>query len=289
MKNEEQAEMIAGIIGGRIGETLRKERNAAVEIRLRVNRNARIKLVSGTEIILNATERSEFQGILLRLMENSLYACEDEMRQGYFTAAGGCRVGVCGKWNPETGMVNAGSACIRIAREIKGCAAALLPLLQNEECGGILILSRPGMGKTTILRDLARLVSDSGMNAAIADERREIAACVEGMPQMDVGERTDVMDGCPKAVAIPMLIRSCAPDVVFADEIGGKVDADAIFDARNCGVKLVATAHAGEYAEAVRRDGIGELLNCEVFTYTVLLGKPPGTIVSIRKNKHGDG
>lgn len=281
--------MIADMIGGTIGEALRRERNAASEIRLRINRNARIRLVSGKEIVLNRTEPAEFKEILLRLMENSLYAREDEMRQGYFTAAGGCRVGICGKWNPETGMVNAGSICIRIAREIIGCADLLLPILRGDDCGGILILSQPGLGKTTMLRDLARLASNSGMNTAIADERREIAACVEGVPQLDVGERTDVMDGCPKSVSIPMLIRSCAPDVIFADEIGGKGDSDAIFDARKCGVKLVATAHAETYSDAVRRTGIGELLESGVFAYTVCLGEPPGTIVSIRKNKGGDG
>lgn len=253
------------------------------EIRIRSGQKIRYRLTDGTEIAGDVIGAQKLRRLTCSLMENSLYAREEELKEGYFTADGGCRVGVCGKLSILSGSVvemNAiGSVCIRIPREIKGCAEVLTPYLRES----VLVLSAPGLGKTTLLRDFARRASDAGMNVAVADERREICACVDGIPQLDVGSRTDVMDGCPKALAIPMLVRSCAPDLIVVDEIGSGTDAQAILDACRCGVHVAASAHASGIEDAMRRKNIAVLLENNVFERVVVLGKRPGHIAEIRK------
>ena len=145
-----------------------------------------------------------------------------------------------------------------------------------------------GTGKTTLLRDLIRIASESGWNVAVADERCEIAACWDGAPQMDVGPRTDVMDGCPKALALPMLIRSCAPQLLAVDEIGDPADAAALLEARRCGAELLATAHAPGFEDARRRGNLRDMLNAGAFDWLILLGAPPGRIVSIHDCLSGE-
>ena len=253
------------------------------EIRIRANRPARYRCIDGKELSGPVTDAQQVRKIVHMLMENSVYACEEELKEGYFTADGGCRVGVCGKMSVCSGKVIAlngiASACIRIPREKKGCADQLAVL----NCGSILILSVPGLGKTTLLRDFARQISDGGENVAIADERREIAACREGVPSLDVGCRTDVLDGCPKAMAIPMLVRACAPDWIIADEIGGEQDAEALRDAARCGVKIAATAHAANVEEAMLRRHVGALIEDGIFEYAAVLSGSLGHIAEIRK------
>ena len=273
---------LAGCIGGALGRRIQDAGDALCEVRIRANRPARLRLLDGSEIASESVNPEDLRRMLARMTGDSLYACEDELRQGYFTMAGGFRVGVCGRLNAgEDGLrsvANAASLCIRIPREIPGCAE---PLYDKDRPPGLLLLSPPGMGKTTLIRDYARLLSDGGKNVAIADERREIAACVEGVPSFDVGCRTDVMDGCPKALAIPLLLRACAPDVIVADEIGGAKDEQAILDALRCGVSVAATAHASGFDEAYRR--FGRLMDAGVFLRAVLLGGSPGKIIAIRE------
>ena len=257
------------------------------EIRIRIGRPARYMRLDGGEEQGPVTDASSVQALARMLMEDSLYACEDALREGYFTAAGGCRVGVCGKMPVNGGRIRTlsaiGSLCIRIPRQIKGCAKDLLPHIS----GNLLILSPPGLGKTTLLRDLARLASESGLNVAVADERGELAACREGVPQLDLGSRTDVMDACPKALAIPMLVRACAPDVIIADEIGGEGDGQALRDAAFCGVHIAASAHAGSMDDAFCRLQLQPLFRDRLFGTIVLLGETPGKIVEIKKMIRG--
>ena len=283
----ERVDRLAEVIGGTLGEAVRQNAGTLTELRLRSGRPARLIRMGGAELALEIVEAEHLRRILDRLMENSLYAWEDELRQGYFTAAGGLRVGVCGKLNPGRDAVgnleSIGSACIRFPREVKGCASALMEKITGDRPAGTLILSPPGLGKTTLLRDMVRILSDAGWNVGLADERREIAACREGVPQLDVGARTDVMDACPKAKSIPMLVRSCAPDVIAADEIGGEGDMEAIRDAFRTGVAVLATAHAPDLESALRRKNIAPLLREGVFEWIVTLGPEPGRICTIRK------
>ena len=276
------ADVLADVIGGELGRQLRCAGDRLCELRIRADKPSRLRLMGGSELAGETVSRQELRRILSRMMQESLYACEDELRQGYFTMAGGLRVGVCGRLNASgeglSSMSGVGSACIRIPREARGCA---LPLVEGGRPGNLLLVSPPGMGKTTLIRDYARLISDAGWNVAIADERRELAACREGVPAFDVGMRTDVMDGCPKAAAVSLLVRACAPDLVVADEIGGPGDADALLDAMRCGTAVAATAHASGFGEAIQR--FGALAGA--FERMALLGPVPGRIERIWKRE----
>ena len=273
---------LAHCLGGALGELVRREEIHLGELRLRIGRPARLCMTDGREIEGDVTGAEELQRILARMTGDSLYACEDELREGYFTMDGGCRVGVCGRMASQDGrvlgMASIASLCIRIPREVKGCARELAAPGRPQ---GLLVISPPGMGKTTLLRDYARILSDGGWNVAIADERREIAACREGVPQFDVGMRTDVMDGCPKAVAMGLLIRACAPQLIVDDEIGGEGDARAILDAARCGVAVAASAHASCFAEAEER--FSALIGAGAFRRAALLGDRPGNIKAVRE------
>lgn len=204
----------------------------------------------------------------------SLYAYEEELKQGFLTIPGGHRVGICGQAvTDESGIQSIryiSSLNIRMAHEIIGCSKKILPYL--EEGGSFLhtlLVSSPGGGKTTLLRDLILQLSER-YTIGVVDERSEIAACYMGAPQNQVGIRTDVLDCCPKAEGMMLLIRSMAPDIVAVDEIGGEKDDQAIRQAVCCGSRVLATIHGSTYEE-VRRKKI-----TEVFQRFVLLNKKAG-------------
>lgn len=278
-------EILADMLGGNTAQQLRANLTTTTELRLRIGKPALIRLLNGGFISGDIVNRSVFENLMNSLMENSLYARERELRQGYFTSYGGCRVGICGHvCAGEAGIQSISaiaSACIRIPREICGCAAVLKDLVLQEQLQSLLLISPPGMGKTTMLRDLVRQISDSGFQVALADERREIAACNEGVPQLDVGQFTDVMDGLDKTLAIPMMIRACAPDLIAVDELGGAGDARAVLEAHRCGVAVAASVHAASLQEAVLRPVTAELLRCGVFQHCAVLGPVPGKIKSL--------
>lgn len=235
--------------------------------------------------------------ILKELLEifarHSLYAYEDEIRQGFLTIEGGHRVGLCGKAVLEGDKVRTikeiSSLNIRIAHEKRGCADAVFPYLFED--GGLvntLLVSPPGAGKTTMLRDIIRQVSDGsrhgpGRSVAVVDERSELAACFLGQPQCDLGMRTDVLDGCPKAVGMMMAIRSMAPYAVAVDEIGTKEDLKALRQASNCGCRILATVHGSSVFDLTNKPVISEMVREKVFARYVVLGKSPhpGTVIGI--------
>jgi len=231
---------------------------------------------------------------MLNLISNhSLYALEEELRRGYVTIEGGHRIGLSGKVVVEGGRVrhlrDITGFNVRIARQIPGVAGGLIPyLFQGGRVENVLIVSPPQCGKTTLLRDLARIVStgDKGLSplkVGIVDERSELAGCVQGIPQHDVGPRTDVLDGCPKAEGMMMMIRSMSPDILVVDEIGRREDGEAVYEAVHAGVHVFTTAHGRTLEEVCRRPTISALARDGVFGRYVLLSRRrgPGTVEGV--------
>ena len=258
------------------------KRHPISNVRLYAGGKPRAQWAGGDEVIGGEMTSDELRMILSNMLSHSLYAWEDQLGQGFFTLPGGIRAGVCGRFAIADGKVRlaeAGSVCLRIAREVPGCAEKLAEtVLSHGRPQSAILLSGPGMGKTTLLRDAARIFSDKGYSVGIADERGEIAACRGGVPTLNVGERTDVAEGTDKSGAIRRLIRSMSPDIVVMDELDGEKDALAVREAARMGVCVFATAHAGGMDGALSRPALRKLLTEGAFLWAFELDNPPGTV-----------
>lgn len=248
-------------------------------------------------------ETEEIRLVLDKISGHSMYAYQDELCQGYFTLEGGHRIGLAGKAVTEEGKIRTMKYLsflnIRISHEKKGCGQAVVKKLMKEgQLLHTLILSPPGCGKTTLLRDLIRLISNgfyyfdaekeerkwfAGITVGVVDERSEIAASVRGIPSNDLGIRTDILDGCPKAAGIFMLLRSMAPRVIAVDEIGSREDFLAIRQAVNSGCTILATAHGASFDELSKKPLFASFLEENIFDrYVILSGKKgKGTVEDI--------
>ena len=278
-------ERLIRLLPGEVAAALFARQAALTEIRLRAGRPVQVVWQGGEALTGDAVEPARLREIVSALMDHSFYARESELAQGFFTMEDGSRVGVCGRFAPEGGgwrLTDIGSACVRLARERPGCADGLMPHIRLE--GGLrsmLLLSPPGLGKTTLLRDAARQLSEGGCRVGIADERHELAACRLGVPTLDVGPRTDVVDGSTKPEAIRWMVRAMAPDAIVADEIGSEADAEALVDAARCGVAIVASAHAGSIGDALKRPWLKRAVDGGAIGAIALLGERPGRIIAL--------
>ncbi len=269
------------------------------EIRIRVNRPLEIvdhgqptfPKMNGSNYIVTSSDAVH---IMNQLSKFSLYALEEELKKGYITIQGGHRVGLAGKVTIEKGQVKAirdvSSFNIRIARQKIGVAEPYIKYLyNNNDWQNTLIVGPPQAGKTTLLRDLARIISEGtaaipSQKIGIVDERSEIAGCVKGIPQHQLGFRVDVLDACPKAEGMMMLIRSMSPQILIVDEIGRKEDSEAIMEAIHAGVKIMTTAHGTSIEDVLERPAIKQLMKMNVFRRCIELSRvnQPGRIKRIR-------
>lgn len=259
------------------------------EIRLRAGRPMFL-IYDGGECFLRTRGREPYLVTREDLKETleyvsgySLYAYEDELRQGYMSVQGGHRVGVTGKvildGDRIRGMKYISCINLRLAHEIRGCADPVMEHIRKENwTAHTLLISPPRCGKTTLLRDMIRQLSNGygkvpGVTVGVVDERSELAGCYQGIPQNDLGIRTDVLDGCPKAHGMQMLIRSMSPSVVAVDELGREEDFKAVESVIYSGCKLIATAHGASLEEIFSTPFFGCLRKMKVFERYILLGK----------------
>lgn len=258
------------------------------EIRLRCGRNIRLKSHLFEKTIPHIVTSDELRSTLNSLIKYSFYAYEQDLANGFVTIEGGHRVGVCGKAVVKNGqptlIKEISSMNIRFAKEIKNCADGLVNEVidENKRIRNTLIVSPPGCGKTTMIRDLTRNISNRGFQVAVCDERSEIAGMYCGRAGFDLGSRTDVLDGCDKAYGIPMLIRSMAPDAIITDEIGKTEDIKAVQQCLSTGVALITTIH-GSNMEEIESSAIGQLIRDRVFKRIIFLTNAggPGTVKEV--------
>ncbi|MGL5259193.1 MAG: stage III sporulation protein AA [Lachnospiraceae bacterium] len=277
-------------------EQVIQQLNEITEVRIRVlkpiviykgekefflNKKGRLSSTLDESLFYN---EKELKDIINYICKDSMYAFERELSKGFITILGGHRIGIVGQvvedHEKKVGTIkNISAINIRISHEIKGIGKSVLPYLyENGYLHSTLIISPPGFGKTTLLRDLIRNISDgnkygSGISVAVVDERGEIASTYQGIAQNDVGIRTDVLDQCNKSSGMVMMLRSMAPKVIAIDEIGTKEDVEGIHLVSNSGVSIIATMHGFSIEEIRKKNLIKSCIEEGIFRRFIVLGR----------------
>lgn len=263
----------------------RYTREAIEEIRVYKGKEIQL-FAAGKQLALSGrVEGNDINNLLNNLMKFSYYAYEEDLAKGFITIDGGHRVGICGKAVVDKGKVSLirdiSSLNIRYSKEVIGCSDSLLPHLVNADrsLNSALIVSPPGCGKTTLLRDIGRNISLKGYKVGICDERSEIAGMYNGCSSYHFGTMVDVLDGCPKAEGMLMMIRAMSPQVIITDEIGKKEDVAAIRACANSGVKVITSVHGSDVND-LKNSEIYETIERKDFNLIVFLSDRPsvGTI-----------
>ena len=280
-------------------ETLQKvtmKENTLEEIRIRIgqpvifhmeNEEWYLKKETGrlerSQVNAYCATKEDIKSMVKFISSYSLYAYEDEMKRGFITMQGGHRIGVAGQVVMDGGkglsLSNIYFLNIRVAREKRGCAKDIIPyLIHRNNIYNTLFVSPPGIGKTTYLRDAIRILSNGsdrlhGMKISIIDERSEIAACRQGIPQNDIGIRSDVLDGCLKSFGMLLMLRSMAPQIIAVDELGAESDFYAVEQALNCGSRVLGTIHAGNMKELSEKPYLKRWMERRLFQRFIFLEK----------------
>ena len=255
------------------------------EIRIRVNKPIILKF-NNKELVVNyLINQEEILRILQCVCENSIYSYQHQIAEGFVTIKGGHRVGISGSCVVEKGSVininYINSLNFRIARQISNVSESVLKFILNlkeKTIFNTLIVSKPGCGKTTLIKDIVKEISNGneslnfkGLNVGVVDERGEIAALYKGIPQNDIGLKTDVIDNVSKSIGMKMLIRSMAPQVIVADEIGCIEDIDAINYSICSGAKGIFTAHGQVFEDLYTNKILKELIKENIFEVIIFL------------------
>ena len=290
MKKKNQKKQIIRVLSESVQKIIEQERmdfSELQEIRLRIGQPVTV-LYQNEELILptmysekKRLGKQEMKETIEHISNYSLYAYEHELKQGLITIEGGHRVGMAGQVIMEGGKIKnmkyISSINIRVSHEVLDCANKIFPYITyNKQMYHTLIISPPRCGKTTLLRDVIRQISDGnrwikGCTVGVVDERSELGGCYLGVIQNNLGMRTDILDRCPKADGMIMLIRSMAPQVVAVDEIGAKEDVHAIEYAMHCGCKMLATAHGDSMEEICKKPIFEKLIREKRFERYVIL------------------
>ncbi len=250
------------------------------EIRVRAGKPVQM-LLNGEEKECSqlCTSQEQVNAIAEALSEHALYARAEETRQGFVTLRGGHRMGLCGRVIAQGGSIRSlreiSSLCIRVAGQWTGTADQLMPYLRDGEGGAksLLVVGLPGTGKTTLLRDACRQLSDAGLRMCIADERSELAAVSRGVPQLDVGAHTDILDGCNKEIGLKWLLRAMSPQGLVTDELGGMGDGQAVLEAAQSGVAVLTSVHGADLEGITGRSSLYHLMQNHVFDLFAIMDR----------------